>query len=63
MSSKSEAICETIQKERKAGFVTSHCLCVHHAVAQNMTIIGASQFSLLLLRILLQIIFLVDVKS
>ena len=38
-------------------------VCVHHALAQNMTITGASHFSLLFLRIPLQIIFLVDVKS
>lgn len=38
-------------------------VCVHHAVAQNMTITGASQISLLLLRIPLQIIFLFHVKS
>ena len=50
------------RKERLA--LSLHTVvCVHHAVAQNMTIIGATQFSLLLLSILLQIIFLVDVKS
>jgi len=36
MSSKSEAICETIQKERQVGFVTSHCCpctsCTEHKI-------------------------------
>jgi len=50
------------RKERLA--LSLHTVvCVHHALAQNMTITSASHFSLLFLRIPLQIIFLVDVKS
>jgi hypothetical protein len=62
MSSKSEAICETLQKEGWAGFITSVLSVYIMHSAQDLTITGASHSSLLFLRIPLQIIFLADVK-